>query len=749
MPQVRLTLCGRPAVAVGEPPGREVRLPAKSLALLAFLALEPGPQPRAVLTALLWGESPDGKAGASLRQALTQLRGALGEYLRIDRATVGLDPNLPCDLWDFLRSWQQDPEAAIGIDIPHFFGSTTLRNCPAFDEWLDGARTDLIRKYGVVLAQAAHAAAARRDWRRSAELAGRWLGIEPTSDDAAHLLIETRHLAGDEAGALAAFAEHRQRLAATDGREPGPALRELAKRIESRRPWVGPPAREQGWQEAAPALEASLVGRGGEWAALVAAWEEVRTGRGRIVVVEGEAGIGKSRLAEDFGRWVETQGGAVLRSRGFEEGLAVPFASMLEVLRAALDLPGVGGTDPACLAEVARVLPEVRRRFPAIPEASGSPGSSLLFAAVSELLLAAAEERPLAVLIDDLQWWDPESCAMVHYVVRRLERSPVGWCVTLTPGDLDRESPAARLARALRASPAATRIQLAPLSEEEVLGLIRELGRVNEAAAGSRLAARIHEVTGGNPLYVIELLRMFFARGWLTAHPETGEWIVRGRMEGDADVGTLSPTVHETVAQRVARLPMELREILMSISVSGTGCRAEVLSHLHGMSRLRVAAIGDGLVERSLAVEGAGRYRCAHPVIARVVRAEMTAARQREIHRAIALALIEVAAGGGDGVDPGEVAQHAEQGGELRLAYEHALAAARASSDRAAHEEALAWLDLASASAQTAEETAAVDQATAALLQAAGWPEPPPSSRRSGATAALCPSDFDLPEGAP
>ena len=116
-----------------------------------------------------------------------------------------------------------------------------------------------------------------------------------------------------------------------------------------------------------------------------------------------------------------------------------------------------------------------------------------------------------------------------------------------------------------------------------------------------------------------------------------------------------------------------------------------------------------------------------------------------EIHRAIAFALIAVAEIGSEPIDPGEVAQHAEQGGEAKLAYDHALVASRTSRERGAFEEALAWLDLASTCVSGVEQTAAVDRATAELLEAAGWPEPPTSRRGSGSFAVISRGDFDLP----
>src|SRR5689334_21991947 len=106
MPELSLTLCGRPSV---KETGRDIALPAKSLALLAFLALEPGQHSREELTTLLWGESPEDKAGASFRQALSTLRATFGDLLRIDRTAVELDPAVRSDVSTFLDLSTTDP----------------------------------------------------------------------------------------------------------------------------------------------------------------------------------------------------------------------------------------------------------------------------------------------------------------------------------------------------------------------------------------------------------------------------------------------------------------------------------------------------------------------------------------------------------------------------------------------------------------------------------------------------------------
>jgi hypothetical protein len=155
--------------------------------------------------------------------------------------------------------------------------------------------------------------------------------------------------------------------------------------------------------------------------------------------------------------------------------------------------------------------------------------------------------------------------------------------------------------------------------------------------------------------------------------------------------------------------------------------------------------VADGLVERYLVAECDGVYRPAHPVIARVIRQGLTTSRRREVHRTIALVLELLGSSGAQGMPHGEIARHAELGGERPLAYRHALAAADAAVGRYAHEEALSWLDLAAACAEPGEESDAVNRRTADLLGLAGWSEgPAPLRRHTPAPGELEPADLDL-----
>jgi DNA-binding SARP family transcriptional activator len=751
MPEFALRLCGDVRLTSRDGAPIEPPLGSKTLALLAFLALEPGQHRREEVTALLWGEYPEEKAKASLRQALTHLRDALGDALIVDRTSIELRDALVSDVNDFLGLAAHDPAAAAAIDIPHFLSTLAIRNCPVFEEWAEDKRADLVDRYTSLVASLTRDAMARRAWRDAARLAERWTKLNPLGDEPVAALIEAPHFASGRDAARATHSRYVTRLLAETGRAPGRAIVELMARLEQ--PAVEPrhPRAKETWYEHAPSFVGTLVGRQREWDELRRAWSAVSNDASRIALIEGDPGVGKTRLADDFLRWVASQGGVVLRGRGYDAHAGAPFGAVIDALRSATDAPGVAGVDPEWLGEIARVLPEIRRRFVGLPEASPANGAAdgwRLFEAIAQVLLAIAEDSPVAVLIDDLQWCDADSCSLLHFLVRRLTGARVLWCATFTLGEIERDAPAARLARALRAARDSTCLVLSSLSEDDVWRLIRDLAHVDAPDGARRLAARIHAATAGNPFYVIELLKTLFAQELLSVDPTTGGWIVRSAEGTDTTPALLSPTVHDAIAERIECLPDHLHSLLVSIAVAGRGCRSDALSHLHGISRLHAAALADALVERHLAVEEDGVYRCAHPIIASVVRARVTTSRRREVHRALALTLELLLPKGRspEGSVSGEIARHAEQAGDRPMAYRYALLASDACDARCAYDEALSWLDLASGAAETPEESEVVDRTTARILEQAGWREVPPVRVSiSASIAAVDQSDLDLP----
>ena len=749
MADVRLTLLGPPCASVRSGAAPVPQPGAKALALLTYLVLEPGPHTRDELAGLLWGESSDSEARASLRQAVRQLRSLFGGILRSDRATIELSGSVDCEIRDFRQRVAQEPQLAVTTDVPRFLAGFLVRHAPQFDEWVAETRRDLLREYQRALGTLTRDAMRQWRWREAISLADRWLASDPLSEEAVRLGIEARYLAGDRGTALALYHHYRAALTQETSCEPSRSLLNLIRRVEADASTISTRPITDEWYARAPSFEASLIGRDAEWAILTNAWKAVKKGCSRIVLLEGEPGVGKTRLAEEFLRWTVADGGGVLRGHGYDVHGGIAFEPVVELLRDALNTPGLAGTNPEWLTEVARLLPELRQRFPALPAPTSSTDPAegwRLFEGVAQLVHSLTAERPIAVFLDDLQWCDSDSCNLLRFLIRRTERAPVLWLSTVTLGELERDVPAVRLCRGLRAQSHGTVVTVGSLTEEDLWKMIREMGHVSTPSGARRFANRIFGVTAGNPFYVIELLKTMFAQGLLAVDEDTGEWTASADvLSGPGRELPVSQTVHDVIAERVERLPEELCEVLVTIAVAAAGCRTEVLSHVHGISRLHAASVADALVDRRLVKEESGLYRCAHPVIAQVVRNGLTSSRRREVHRTLAMASEWALLPQDLRQAAREIARHADRGGEPTLACKYAMIVAREALERYAFAEAMSWLDLAATNARGEAEGDAVNRLTAQVLEAAGWNEAPALMKLGGPiTRELVSEDFDL-----
>lgn len=634
-----MTLCGPTQVRLdGEAlPGSP--LGAKALALLAYLAIERRAHSREALATLLWGDFPDAQARASLRQALAHLHRSLGEALRLEHGSVRLDADVELDVAPLLESragTARPAHALLSLDPLQFLAALRMRGGEGFAEWADAVRALLCRRKAELLASAVRDAMARLDWTSAIELADGWVALAPLDPDATYAAMESRHLGGRRADALAAWASYRAALAAEVGEPPPPALRALAERIARGAAEATSPSGSA--RAGVLALEAPLLCRTQAWDSLARAWRAARDGTGAVVVLSGEMGIGKSRLVGDFARRVETEGGATLRARSREATAGIPFATAGELLRTALDARGFAATDGDWLAEVARLVPEVRTRLPGVPvpPSAGIANEWRLYEAVAQLVGTLAAEQPLFVVVDDVHWCDASTAALVRVVAERSERLPVLWCVTVGTGADSRDAPGVRLAGALAALPGASSLALAPFGEDDVCALLVALGRMPDDAVTRAVAARVHAATEGVPGFMLEMVRLLRARGLLQDGAD-GRWVAAPALADAGDLGASLdvPALSRPIVDRVERLGDEVRSVLLTLAIAGDACSPGLLSAVHGVSRLRAAALGDLLVERGLAREADGRYRAANAFVAGVVRRLASGALRREVERAL------------------------------------------------------------------------------------------------------------------
>jgi len=695
--QPYLTLFGIPSLAVN---GQILQEPAshrKDMALLAFLVLDPGPHTRDELASLLWADSSDGRARGSLRQSLKRLRKALGEGLAADRSTVEVVGEISCDASDFLNMSKANAVRAAEYDVPRFLAGFRVAHAPGFYEWLDSRRRQFLKCYLDVLLTLARTAMMQWRWREAADWADRVLEADPLSDEAARVAVEGWYMAGDRGRALARFSDHERHMVEELGSQPSEALRGLKAQVEKD---VGslpqrPVSRE--WSVRPPSLDAPLVGRDAQWESLANVWQSVARGTGAVALIEGDIGSGKTRLAGDFARWCRAQGATVLASRGTGGVTGISYGPVAQALADAVDAPGLLGTSPEWLTEVARLLPELRERVPSLPppvEPLDDTAQRRLFQGVAQLVLALAAEHPVVLLFDDLESYDQESCGLVDFLAPALADAPVLLVATYSLGVADRAAAPTRLWRAWRSHATTTMVSLASLAEDEVARLILEMGRLTSPDLGRRFRRRVFEVTGGNPFYINELLKGLFDQGVLTTASKSSEWVVNsGKCPEEFEMPT---TLRRAIARRLEWLPYDMRDLLAVVAVSKAPCEAATISQVNRIPRVQAATLGDELVERNLLAVQSGGYLISHPLIADVVRRDLSQARLTELHRALALALED-----GVSVDStslaARVARHASRGELPELACANAVLAAQDAMQHLACGEVIGWLELAEA----------------------------------------------------
>ncbi len=542
---------GGPAPPPGSTPQeRSLLPPGKPFAALCLVALEPNGVTRDDLIAYLWpGAQPD-KARASVRQALHVVRKATGTeavvesdgHLRLAPGTVGSDLEAlqaalaAGDLERAHALWQGGPFA-------HF----SLADAPAFNDWADRIRSRWERKLGEALS--ARAAAAREDGEDEEALAwfGRALDVRPFDErshaDRVELLLGLGLL--DEAEAALDRAR-----AVIDEPRPG-RWDELDGRLRAARRTLSASA-PVGEVDPFPILH--FVGRTAEMAELRALWRSALSGRPRSVAILGEAGIGKSRLVEEFLRYTVGPDATVVRAKALDTERALPLGLAAELAKSLSSRPGAAGMANASLAVLRHLLPTLGNGSAPVP--SGSLSEVAVAEALLDLTEAVAGEAPLVLWVDDLQWADPQSRAVLLRLARSLRTAQVLTLVSCRSGDADLST--IRMLHTEAAAGRFTSLELAPLSPDEVFEALSLSLDVRPPEEGHRAASRLAAASQGNPLFLAELLLRLHAEGRVT--DEAGHWVLHAAgITGDLPLPT---SVREILEARLGALPPELHPIL-------------------------------------------------------------------------------------------------------------------------------------------------------------------------------------------
>jgi DNA-binding SARP family transcriptional activator/tetratricopeptide (TPR) repeat protein len=587
----------------------------KELVLLAYLARRgPAPLSRARAATLLWDDRDERLARQSLRQALLELRRVVGEGLVVESEAIRLAAGaIELDATQFEREISEGrPEAAVARWRGDFLPGAEDVGGEELRAWMESEREGLRSRFRSASLALIDDAERRGAWREGIAHAERWADALPL-DQAAHArLFRLMELDGQAQEAVARLAEMESRLRAIE-LEPTPELTALRRTLEQ-----SAATHRASPRTSAALREPEMVGRGPALAELEAAWDAARRGESAVVVVEGEPGIGKTRLSGEFlRRLARVQPRATIL-----ETAAIAAASggfQVELAEVLADAPGLAGTPAPALVRLAEISPSIRARFPALPSRSDVPPGD----AFREALGAVAGEAPVVLLIEDFPRADSES---VRILLELMAQPPAGVLLLAT----------ARTGEATGLSlppPGVRRLKLQPLSPPEVERLIDSVVPL-EPEDRRHLAARLFEHTGGNPWFLVELMSALADEGGL-APAERGVW----RLADRAGRLPVPVRVREVLTRRVAGLTPAARSVLEAAAVLDLPFDRTLLAEVAGDSPVAVEAGLEELATQRLVREsgGSGNYRIATDLLRRHVEQGVEVARGEALSsRAIA-----------------------------------------------------------------------------------------------------------------
>src|SRR5918999_1613136 len=644
-PAMRIQLCGNLVVevdgrdAAAGLPGRRGRL------VLAYLvANRERPVRRDELIEAVWpGEMP-GAPESSLSSLLTGVRRALGREALTGRSVLTL--SLPPDAWIDVEAARESARAAETAlaggaateALEHARAALDLTAHPVLAEfqadWVDHLRADVGQLRCDQLETAARAALALAELAAAERLARTLIELEPYRESGYALLMEALARGGNVAEALLTVDHVRVLLRDELGVSPAAGLTPLHERLLLR----GEPERPEETVPVAPAPalpelplpglvarseRRSFVARERELVRLRERWSAVRRGQGELVLLTGEPGIGKTRLAARFAAEAHAGGAAVIYGRADEETV-VPYQPFVEALRHLVSHIDAGELEAVLgsgLAELRPLLPELLH---APPRSGGEPqpenGRHALFEAASALLDHVARRRPLIVLVEDLHWADKPTLLLLRQVVRRAEAAPMMVLGTYRDVELGAGAPLSRLLADLRREQVLHRISLTGLDHHGTAALVAER---SEAELPASEAVRLREYTAGNPFFIEETVRSIGE----ARLPEPS-----GRAGG---IMRVPESVQDIILRRCERLRRETQEVLTCAAVLGRDFPLAPLERFSDLPAEEVLEALEEAVDPGLGLEDperVGRLPFCHALVRETIYARPAASRRQRLH---------------------------------------------------------------------------------------------------------------------
>ena len=618
---------------------------------LALIAIRRDLQHRSRLAFELWPDSDERQARTNLRKLLHDFRHSLpdiGEVVEIDNEIVRWIPTGPSEV-DVLRF--RDAIAVGDLELAaRLYSGDLLPAC--YDDWVLRERAKLRAEAYGAFVRLTHEAVGRDDHEGAIKHARRVIDLEPTNEAAVRVQMKAHQALGDRAAALRSYHRYAEELERELEVAPGEAIGAMYQRLR-----VGTVDRDDvHGEDLAPVAQSPFVGRDLELNQLNEVWNTAREGGAHLLLVTGEPGIGKSRLAMELGRRVRADGHVVASARAYEAAGRLPWGPVVDLLRSDALRSHIDTLGTVWRAELARLLPELLDApQPSGPSHSGDLAQRhRLFDAMNRAIVVG--DRPRLLIIDDLQWCDAETIELIGFVVRSGETAPVLIVGTVRSEEVPEHHPLVRLIDALGHDQAVTTVPLDRLDEATTAILAARLGA--EDTIDPKLAARLWSETEGNPLFVIEALRAGISSAGSQA--------------------VLTPTMRAVLRARLARLPDGARRLAEVAALIGRPFSVGLMVSATGIGEHELVDDLDELWRRRIIRDQGLTYDFSHDKLRAVALEMVTPARRRQLHRAVAEAIAVEFRDDIDAASP-QLAAHYDQAGLVEPAVDtYRVAGARA-----------------------------------------------------------------------
>ncbi len=677
MVTAELRLLGSPSLIIAGHPARLHS--AKTLALLAYLTLEADtPHSRAKLAGLLWGESPDTHARHSLRQGLYSLRRALGKLFKdclvLEEETVISEPHP--DFWvdtrEFLTLAAADPKnldalrGAAQLYQGMLLEGLELSGCPAFDEWLFFQRDALEQQALGVLQALVDRLLRQGDHREALDLARRLVALDSLHEGAHRSLMQIHAALGDRDGVRRQYRLCADVLAQEMGIEPAAETQALFHQLLASKPGPTvsperPPIPRPGEQP--PVLP--FLGRERELAVLQARLDQAIARQGGLILVAGEAGMGKTRLVAEFiQRSPEASAipARYLAGQCYELESRAPYTVWGDALQP-LSMPDwqplLAGLAEVWRRQLARLVPVLATPADELEGTTVAESRLRLLQGVLQSLICLTQSCPLLLWFDDLHWADEASLELVHYVSRHVAAYPLLIIGTYRPEAAADMPYFDHLLRGAGHATAPPVLKLTPLDQETIGQMLRHLG----AEWPADLPSRLYRHSDGNPFFLVETLYALVESGKLRREPD-------GRLsEAEAKAWPVPRRVQDLVQARLAPLGEEQRRVLAAGAIIGRPFDPRLLRRVSGLPESQLLGIVEQLLARAFLeerTEALPQHLLGfhHDYFRRVIYEGLSTVQRQALHHRAARALLALHRARPKTVTE-EVAHHYEQAGDV------------------------------------------------------------------------------------